>query len=546
MNRQLVGILVAITVLPWLSGCAQMQDTQSRLERQQAAAIEWRDRALARASSAAVIRTPQPRLAGEEVSLRQQARLPEALSRSFTYASQGGQSLGDVLETLAASTGVAIRSGHGLLMPGPFDATQSAGPMASPVASPLAWPVVIDYRGSVQGLLDELAARYDISWRFHPASQSIEFFRYETRSLSLHLPAGSKALTAAISLAGVSGAGSAGGASGGAGSVAVSQSLQINPWVGIMAGIQTILGQPPGAAATAGAAGGGTGAAGSQLSVTGVAGRASANPELGLLTVTARPAALDRVAAYVDSINARFAQNVLIDIKVYSLALDQQAALGFSLDALYSRLGHYGVSVVGAAPLQAATGTPGQLTIRASDPASRWNGSQLFAQALSQFGQVALQTQGQVLAINGQPSPIQVANEVNYLAASATSAAANVGTTSTLTPGSRVVGFTANFLPLILGDSRILLQYQMQISALTALTQASSGGNSIQTPQIASQSLQQQAFVRDGQAIVLFGFDQSRDTLDSSVGLGGASRASHGERQLVVIVMQVSAGNQDG
>jgi type IVB pilus formation R64 PilN family outer membrane protein len=291
---------------------------------------------------------------------------------------------------------------------------------------------------------------------------------------------------------------------------------------------------------------GAAGSTGSQLSVVGAAGRASANPELGLLVVTARPAVLDRVAAYVDSINARFAQNVLIDIKVYSLALDGQAALGFSLDALYNRLGQYGVSVVGAAPLQAATGAPGQLTIRASDPASRWNGSQLFAQALSQFGQVALQTQGQVLAINGQPSPIQVANEVNYLASSATSAAANVGTTSTLTPGSRVVGFTANFLPLILGDSRILLQYQMQISALTALTQVSSGGNSIQTPQIASQSLQQQAFVRDGQAIVLFGFDQTRDTLDSAAGLGGASRASRGERQLVVIVMQVNAGGQDG
>jgi hypothetical protein len=52
--------------------------------------------------------------------------------------------------------------------------------------------------------------------------------------------------------------------------------------------------------------------------------------------------------------------------------------------------------------------------------------------------------------------------------------------------------------------------------------------------------------VRDGQAIVLFGFDQTRDTLDSAAGLGGASRASRGERQLVVIVMQVNAGGQDG
>jgi type IVB pilus formation R64 PilN family outer membrane protein len=533
-----------IPTLPSLLGCAQMQETQARLTQQQAAAVEWRDRAMARIASAAIVRTAQPRLAGEEVNLRQQVRLPEVFSKTITYASQGGQSLADVFEALAATTGIAIRGATGLHMAGASEAAQSAGQGPTAAVSPMAMPALIDYSGSVQGLLDELAGRHDISWRFHPGTQTIEFFRFETRSLSLHLPAGAKALTAAISLAGVSGAGAAAGGSGGAGSVAVSQNLQINPWAGIMSGIQTILGQLPGAAASNGM--GAAGSTGSQLSVVGAAGRASANPELGLLVVTARPAVLDRVAAYVDSINARFAQNVLIDIKVYSLALDGQAALGFSLDALYNRLGQYGVSVVGAAPLQAATGAPGQLTIRASDPASRWNGSQLFAQALSQFGQVALQTQGQVLAINGQPSPIQVANEVNYLASSATSAAANVGTTSTLTPGSRVVGFTANFLPLILGDSRILLQYQMQISALTALTQVSSGGNSIQTPQIASQSLQQQAFVRDGQAIVLFGFDQTRDTLDSAAGLGGASRASRGERQLVVIVMQVNAGGQDG
>jgi type IVB pilus formation R64 PilN family outer membrane protein len=167
------------------------------------------------------------------------------------------------------------------------------------------------------------------------------------------------------------------------------------------------------------------------------------------------------------------------------------------------------------------------------------------AQALSQFGNVALQTQGQVLAVNGQPAPIQVANEVNYLASSSLTQAPNVGSTATLTPGTRVVGFTANFLPTVLGDNRILLQYQMQLSSLTALTQVTSGNSSIQTPQISSQSLQQQAFVKDGQSIVLFGFDQNRDTTDTAMGLGNASRAARSERQMIVIVMQVNGGRKD-
>ncbi len=108
-----------------------------------------------------------------------------------------------------------------------------------------------------------------------------------------------------------------------------------------------------------------------------------------------------------------------------------------------------------------------------------------------------------------------------------------------------MVGFTANFLPLILGDNRILLQYQLQISQLTAITQVSSGNSSIQTPQIATQSLQQQAFVKDGQSIVLFGFDQNRNTLDTNGNLGGASKAGTTQRQMMVIVMTVNGGSKN-
>jgi type IVB pilus formation R64 PilN family outer membrane protein len=231
----------------------------------------------------------------------------------------------------------------------------------------------------------------------------------------------------------------------------------------------------------------------------------------------------------------------MVDIKIYSLTMDNNASYGFSLDALYQKLDRYGIRVVGTAPLQAG-GTPGQLTLSLNH--GRAAGSSVIAQALAQFGNVALQTQGQVIAINGQPSPIQVANEINYLASSQTTTSPNVGSTNSLQPGTRVVGFTANFLPLILGDNRILLQYQMQISQLTALTQVVSGGSSIQTPQISSQSLQQQAFVQDGQSIVLFGFDQNRDTADVAAGIGSASKAGTSQRQMMVIVMQVNGGRK--
>jgi type IVB pilus formation R64 PilN family outer membrane protein len=461
------------------------------------------------------------------ITLRAENALPDLFSRRVAYSTQGAQSLADTLDGISTMAGVAVQ------------ANEIAGQQGSPQdgGAGLTGKIQIDFNGTLRGLLDELANRNNASWRYTAKTHRVEFFRYETRTLSVHLPAGAKSIAASINLQGVSG--STGGAgAGSAGTVSVSQNLTVDPWGSIMSGVQSILGSS-GADSAAPAP-----AAGGQLpTAVGQLGRASANPAFGIITVTARPVAVERIASYINSINQRFAQNVMIDIKIFNVTLDDQASLGFSLDLLYQKLNRAGVSVVGAAPLQAGTGTPGQITLETAG--GRWSGSQVMAQALSQFGNVSLQTQGQVLAINGQPSPIQVANEVNYLASSATTTAANVGTTSTLTPGTKVVGFTANFLPLILGDNRILLQYQMQISALTALTQVSSGTSSIQTPQISSQSLQQQAFVRDGQAIVLFGFDQARDTANTAAGLGSAAIASRSERSMVVIVMQVNGGAKD-
>jgi type IVB pilus formation R64 PilN family outer membrane protein len=272
--------------------------------------------------------------------------------------------------------------------------------------------------------------------------------------------------------------------------------------------------------------------------------RVVVSPELGVITVTAPPPALDRVASYVDSINQRFARNVLIDLKIYDVSLDDQEGAGFSTDIMFQRLNEYGLEIVSAPTVGFGDNTPGQATLTITDPDSKFNGSQLVGEALSSFGDLSVATSGQVMAVNGQPAPLQIAEEINYLASSSTSITDTVATTS-LTPGTRVVGLTANFLPTVQADNRILLQYQLTMSSLLSLDTVSSGGNSIQTPRIASQSVQQQAFVRDGQTIVLFGFEQNRSGMDGNVSLFGASRVATGQRSLRVIVMQIHGGSKD-
>ena len=171
-----------------------------------------------------------------------------------------------------------------------------------------------------------------------------------------------------------------------------------------------------------------------------------------------------------------------------------------------------------------------------------FGGSQVILQALEQVGDVSFLTSGQVVAANGQPSPLQVANEFTYLASSSTVSNATTGNITTLTPATKTVGFTANFLPMILGDNRIMLQYQINLSSLLSLNNVSSGGSSIQTPNIATQSLQQQAFVRDGQSIVLFGYEQERAASNWARFFPGISKDSNSDRTVMVIIMEVYGG----
>lgn len=535
-------------LLASLAACTSLHQAEKKIDATTGAVDAMRALNERNSISGAVIRTKRQRLAGREV-IQDDVELPVWFNQRHEYASKGVQTIASALEDIASAAGISIKQSE-------IAASNQNGSPFNGIADkgndPLSGNVAFEYAGTTKGLFDTLASKANVSWRYNPVTSSVEFFRYETRTLPMSIPAGAKTVTSGISLNGVSGGGGSGGGGGGsggsggsstAGNVSVSQSKTIDPWKSVMDGINSMLQE--GRATNSGmpTPNNQPSGNGAVLTASGAAGSVIANPDLGFITITARPATIERVARYVSTINARFAKNVHIDVKIYNVSLDEQSSLGFSLDMLYTQVGKMGGKIVGTSPLTAGNATPGILTLTSNKASGPWNGSTLVGQALSQFGKVSLQKQGQVIAVNGQPSPLQVANEVSYIASSSVAQAPNVGTVVTQTPGIKVVGFTANFTPLILGDNRILLSYEMQLSALAGSMTPNAAGT--QTPTVASQTLQQNAFVKDGQAIVLFGFDDKTDAVDSNVNLGGASKAMRSQRQMLVIVMQVNTGERE-
>ncbi|MGY8589320.1 Type II secretory pathway component PulD-like protein [Paracidovorax citrulli] len=560
-GRRLVCGLVATTLV--LQACSTIQETEANAQKAREQTRRILDERTAQGAPAGVTRLAGPRIAGREIKLVKKEALPDIFDAEIGYASHGTQRLSEVLEELGARTGMAISSTEIASMPRTGQAAQASAGSEQPITA----YVQVEFSGKVRSLFDDLAQRAGASWRYVKSTNSVQFYRFETRTYPMHLPSGAKSLQAAISLSSTSlssggGSGSAGGATGaggssggagGGGNVSVTQSQVIDPWTSIMASVQAILGASQDTTATgravpalAAGASGAAPAAASKLSASGLDGFATAAPELGIVTVTARPLSQARIAALLHSINQRFARNLLIDVTIYNVSMTKEETAGVSMDLVYRRLNGNGVGVAGAAPLQPANGQPGRITLSFSDPASRLAGSRMVAEALQSVGNVALYKKGQFMAINGQPSPFQVVDDEEYNTSVSATQTANVGTQLATQKAVLTTGLTGNVLPLILGDNRILLQYQMEISAVSNMNPAVVNGILTYSPKRSRQSFQQQAFLKDGDAIVLFGYDSGGDEAAGQVSLSGGSKRGRGDRTMSVIVMQVFGGQKNG
>ncbi|MCK6421771.1 MAG: hypothetical protein L6Q73_12830 [Aquabacterium sp.] len=553
VRAALVAVLGALA----LQGCAIVATTDAAnadVKKTQDAVAKARTQIEADKHSGPVRRMSGSKIGGDEIALDAEQQLPPIFRQRFTYATQS-QPLWAVANEISERTGVPVR----VVNVARFNLPDGG---AAPRNGANGNTISLDHQGTLGSLLDAVAQKSRSYWRW--SDGAVEFFDVETRTFQIYLARGKRNVANAIRLAGSGG--SKGGAGVDSGTVAVDSKLEVDMYASLVASIEALIAERGdfggaasvgGATKAGGAAAGGApasgGSAGSPTTAGAADGAASgkavlgksrvvANPALGLITVTTTPPVMQRVAQYVKAVNERFAQNVRIDVKIYNLTLNRGANAGFSADLVYRKLGSFGLTTSSQGFLQPNSTQPSRAGFAITDPSSRWNGTQLLVEALAEYGDVGFVTSGQVLAVNGQPAPLQVADEITYLASSTTTLTPNVGTTTTQTAESRTIGLTANFLPLVLGDNRILLQYEITYSQLGRLRQIGTATNFIEAPNIPQQSLQQQAYVRDGETLVLFGYESNRSEAGGNTGVSAVSRSASQARQVTIITIQVHGG----
>lgn len=433
--------------------------------------------------------------------------------------------------TPAAVAPLPMGGAAGGPLPFPMGAGQGYSPSGTP-SGPVsaASPLTTNYSGNLTGFMNFVSAYYGISWRVE--GNGLRFFLMESRTFRISALPGDTRLSSAVESSststGASGSSSSGSGSSGAtqtGSSANSTGVGfagLSVWTALESGIKQMLG---------------------------ASGKAVASPATGTITVTDTPAVVDKVAEFIKGQNQALNRQVSVNVRVLSVEINDADDYGINWDAVYQNLAAatpYSIALRTAFP--SATGAGNLIIAAPTGSTSRWAGSSAMISALSTQGRVSELTSSTIITLNNQPSPVNVGRKVSYLASSSTTQTPNVGSTTSLTPGSVQTGFSMTLIPHILDSHELLLQYSLDLSSLLKLNTITSGTSSIQAPDVSTSNFIQRVRMQTGETLVVAGFDQ--DNLSAVAnGIGSpdnkllGSRNGSSKRSMLVVLIQPNIAN---
>ncbi|WP_098497492.1 PilN family type IVB pilus formation outer membrane protein [Collimonas sp. PA-H2] len=381
--------------------------------------------------------------------------------------------------------------------------------------------------GSFKSLLDAIAARYGVYWKY--VDGTIQFFYTETRSFQIRAIPGESALTASVNSGSVTGdgGGSAGGGSaasnGGSASSSNTQNTAVKSLLSVYPSIEK-----------------------SVAAMLSTHGKVVSSPATGIITVVDTPDAMARIADFIESENKSLSQQVMLNVTVLSVTSSEIDNYGIDWKLVYGDLfKKYGITNTFSAgsDIGSTSFSAGIL----STATSKFAGSSLMINALSSQGKVRRQTTASVVTLNNQPVPVQVATQTSYLKQSEITLTPNVGSTASLTPGTVTAGFNMTILPHVLSNGTVMLQFSVDISTLRQLRKVASGNNTIETPEVDTRNFLQRVSMKSNETLVISGFEQNEDDLNrQGVGkannylFGGGFRAQGNKEVIVILVTPVA------
>ncbi|MBQ3695432.1 MAG: hypothetical protein II938_00460 [Alphaproteobacteria bacterium] len=455
-------------------------------------------------------------LGNESMKIMEGDALPAWLEKedSITIAISKDETLPEVIQEISDLTNIPVRLDD-------LKTTDTVPEDAIPVR----------YSGKLSGLLNYLAGRYGVYWRYK--DRTINFFANETRIFTIY------ALPTETSLqAQLTGATMGETAGGGNASSSLSTSANLALWDNIEEGVKQVAGDN------------------AKLSFSRVA---------GTVSVTASPYIIQKVAKYIANWNEKLSRQVAITVRILQVTLTNTDNYGLDLVAAFQN-SKFIMSSVSPFSMMGDAGTAGSLSMTLLKP-KKFANSNAMIQALSTQGKVRQLNSASITAMNNKVAPIQITTSENYVKKSTVTTNGtgdNQSRDTDLDVDTLTYGFTMDILPRILDHGRLIIMFSLTMTDLLDLQQFNSqtglvdessdngnendnsqGGEStmVQLPKMAMRGFMQEIAMTSGSTLVLSGFERIKDSTATSgigkakMGLLGGNAYNHNEREVLVLLM---------
>jgi type IVB pilus formation R64 PilN family outer membrane protein len=531
MLTQKVKIPLSVSIVVALAGCANIEDKQKfsgtdAVGKSVSSFSKYQQRQLVPDN---IVTDIDGLYLGEgrRGPLNRRQMLPPSVDQTISLFDSRALSLRGIAERLEDATGLNVKvlvSSSKIGMPaGDEDVSMGFG-MSAQATSPdeMLLQVLeagdlapdnsmrLQFDGHLSDFLDRIAARFDVSWEYRGGQILISHMTSRTYQLAMLSGKYSNEIIMSNSTGeGGGGSGEEADYTNSSGSLNVEFDSESDPW----GQVNEMLGE-----------------------ILGDRGVYSMNPSTSTVIVAATPSGHEGITEYIDSYNEILNRQVAINVSVFTLQLEDDSSYGFNLDAAYQSMSrNYGLNISGP---NLGTNLGGEFSASLFESAdSRFGGSELLMQALSEFGETSIVTSATGVVLNGQPFPIQDVNRTTYLAETEISQVADAGSSVSLTPGTVTTGFSMQVVPQILSNDQLLLQYGFSLSNLKDLRQLSSGNQTIQGPDVDERSFAQRSRMPIGGTLVIAGFQRDEDSNTSRVGATGASRRNSKAKTMVFVTI---------
>lgn len=384
--------------------------------------------------------------------------------------------------------------------------------------------LAISYEGKLRGLLDFMANFYGMGWDYQASNGTITFAHEQVKTFTIMAAVGTILYDNKItnkSRDNLIAGGRAGGAGGGnASSDASSQTAQNNEtkyqadiWIEIEKAVKALLSKK---------------------------GSVSSNPAAGTIIVRDTAPVMRQVSRVVEEYNAKLQRQVALSVKVWALDINTQNEAGLDIMAAFKNAS-VAASAGGVLPVASTLG--GEVTATILD--GKWSGSSAMLKAMRTHGKATLITSGSGVSMNNQPMPVQNVHKESYLASIA-STQTEYGQTTEITPSEITVGFAMTVVPHILDRRRVVLQYNISLSALDDMRTFSTGDSTVELPKVSTRTFSQRVSMKMGQTLILAGFEQERHGANSKVGLLGIGGDTSYGKTLIIITIDVESLGGEG